>query len=200
MPKEKKPKPSECDVCGTHIAQTHRGRPITKCQIHRYNPSQEKRSADALRAEAKKSKTRADALEAEILATRMVPPQAAEIEAAWRSRAMAVGLSLDSDPKKAAALVGLHDVDAEALALEAGGHEDLRQSRSSGIGRLLLAAIQLASIRLASTMQSIPPAQLSNAIKAAAQALELIQGSATPAYSEIRLVVNAPDKANIKAA
>lgn len=112
----------------------------------------------------------------------------------WYPRILAIARGLESDPRQAAELVGL-ELDGEALVTAGAAsdrHQDLTDAKPAAVGRLVLTAIALSAIRLAAQWEQIPIAQLPAAQRSLAQSLELIQGSTTPAYSEIKLVIEHP--------
>ena len=118
----------------------------------------------------------------------------------WDARLLAVGLGLDPDPVKAASLVNLpiEGLDLEALKLEASSYRDLTERRPGAIGALLHVGIVLGAIRVAANMDLFPLAQIPQATRTLCGALELLQGSTMPAWTELKLIIRSPEGADIE--
>ena len=118
---------------------------------------------------------------------------------AGRARRLAVALGLTADPAEAADLAGIdYADDAELAHLTASAradHEGLTTGKPEAVGRVLAAGIALGACRLFESIHTVAPGQLAAAIKAAAQALELLQGDTDPVYSELRMVFRTPEGA-----
>lgn len=104
---------------------------------------------------------------------------------------LAVGLGIDPDPERAAELVDLKlspdelaQVTAQAKKLQ-----PLIDGQSAALGDRLARAVAVMAIRLRAVAPRMPPQQLPSAIKAIAQAQELITGGARGSYVPITLVV-----------
>lgn len=117
----------------------------------------------------------------------------APIDPAWYPHLLAVGLSVSDDPARAAAIVGIppQGDGLAALLLEARKLDDLTKRKPSAIGGLLTAAISCSAIKLAASVHSIAPNQLPQAIRALAQANEMLCGSALPTTGSINISIKA---------
>lgn len=180
--------PNRCRICKQPLKYSGTGRPPVHCPRHRRNGAR-----DRARAEA-----RARRLEAEIARQAVAEsvPTTVALHPSLRSRALAVALALESDPLRAAALVGLNlsEAEIEEIVRDAKKHAGLREAKSADVGRLLHHVVALGALRLLDAVATgnYPPSQIANALKSVAQSLELMIGSAQPAYSQIVLRIEAP--------
>ena len=186
-----------CSKCKKSLAYQGAGRPP------KYHPECHPDPARLLkRAKANEKKLRGELTEAtRIRDVATIPVPTSD---GWRSRLLAIGLGLDPDASRAASLVGISERgDALApLVEDARRHRELTERRPGAIGAYLATAIGLGAVRLAAAMGSgeISVDRTPAALRALVQALEGIQGSTQPSYSEIRLVIRAPDGTQIDAA
>ena len=186
----------KCEKCNAAILWSGVGRPPRYCFDHRRNKKRDQKKLEerAARnhAEPKFSSDFEKDLRAGRNATKRDGTLRAELAStANRARRLAFGLALESDVELAAKSVGL-DVDAETLAELAAEarsrHKELIKLDTGAIGRLLLASIGQAAVRLFETVSTIAPSQIPGTIKSAAQALELLQGDTDPVLSDLKMV------------
>ncbi len=182
-----------CEVCGNPTqVMGLAGRPPKRCLEHRKNNNRDQNSARELLRKMSIAQTE------ERLRSQLTPVDAPpmRLSSPWCERLIAVCLSVEPDAQKAAEMAGLGHLSPEeitSLASMAGRHRDLAERKPGAVGAILSTAISLAAVRLAAQVDRLPASQLAANIRALGQALEMIQGSTTPAYSQIRLVVKAPD-------
>lgn len=123
----------------------------------------------------------------------------AEESAAWIASAvelMAVGLNVTEDIRRAAAIVGLDPErpDLADLATQARTEcKALFERKPAAVGQIINTALLLAMIRLRNSMATLPVTTIANAAKAMAQTMEMIQGSAGPAYTELKIMIQGPE-------
>ena len=185
-----------CEKCGAAIPWLGTGRPPKYCHAHRRNRKRDaakivehvSRSASPINHQTDFEKERRSALHA----LKRDGAKNAEVAAkANRARRLALGLALEKDAKLAALSVGLEVEPAELATLEKDAierHAELIKLDTAAIGRLLLASIGQAAVRLFETVSTVAPSQLPGAIKSAAQALELLQGGTDPVMSDLTMV------------
>lgn len=194
-----------CVTCGVSITWEGNGRPPKYCTP--CNPRRDKMAA-LQAAKIKRAQERLDK-EKRTKRDRSVVDQAVrdldvlslggapamQLANEWHPRLLACALGLESDPMRAVGLVGIQvdPADFPDLLERARRHKDLTERRPAAVGALLGAAVTAAAIRLTAQINHVPISQLATTIRAIAQAHELIAGTTQPQFSEIRLVVRAPD-------
>lgn len=182
-----------CAKCSRPLDYSGNGRPPKFCPEHDPKPARTKKRAVAqlIRLRDRTKETEATRTLDEF---REHESERAEVASAWHSRLLAAALGLESDPNRAAALVGLTLTGAELdeLVVEARRHRDLSDRRPTAVGALLATAISTGAIRFAAKIHEVPTAQLGTAIRSIAQSLELVQGQAAPTFTDIAIHIHDP--------
>lgn len=189
-PKTRKIRPTEaqCESCSQTFPVLPHGRIPRVCAECKPNSSNRLRT---LRSLAKTNPP------SSALARPLPEDGLAAIREAGEIERLAIGLSITSNIRGAAARVGLsHRSDAELEAMaHAARHlwADLIARKPGALGAMLSSTIGLIALGLRERASLLGPHQSASTLKSLAQTLEMVQGTVQPVYSNFQIIVRAPE-------